>query len=64
MMESKEKCNLVGEPPACDILLVVSTCFRLTPDLYVAWELAFGASAFNIDIETEMNIIYNILMNN
>ena len=36
MMESKEKYSLVAESPACDILLVVSTCFRLTPDLYVA----------------------------
>ena len=36
MMESKEKCSLVGEPPVRDILLVVSTCFPLTPDLHVA----------------------------
>ena len=35
MMESKEKYSLVAESPACDILLVVSTCFRLTPDLHV-----------------------------
>ena len=36
MMESKEKCSLVAESPACDILLVVSTCLRLTPNLHVA----------------------------
>ena len=36
MMESKEKYSLVAESPACDILLVVSTCLRLTPDLHVA----------------------------
>ena len=36
MMESKKKCSLVAEPPVRDILLVVSTCFRLTPDLHVA----------------------------
>ena len=36
MMESKEKCSLVAKPPIRDILLVVSTCFRLTPDLHVA----------------------------
>ena len=36
MMESKKKCSLVAESPACEILLVVSTCFRLTPDLHVA----------------------------
>ena len=36
MMESKEKCSLVAEPPVRDILLVVSTCFHLTPDLHVA----------------------------
>ena len=36
MMESKEKCSLVAEPPVRDILLVVSTYFRLTPDLHVA----------------------------
>ena len=36
MMESKEKCSLVAESPACDILLFVSTCLRLTPDLHVA----------------------------
>ena len=35
MMESKKKCSLVAESPACEILLVVSTCFRLTPDLHV-----------------------------
>ena len=36
MMESKEKCSLVAEPPVRDILLVVSTRFCLTPDLHVA----------------------------
>ena len=35
MMESKEKCSLVAEPPVRDILRV-SKCFRLTPDLHVA----------------------------
>ena len=36
MTESKEKkCSLVAKPPARDILLVVSICFRLTPDLHV-----------------------------
>ena len=55
-MESKEKCNFVGEPPACDILLVVSTCFRLTPDLHVTWELPFGAYVFNRDINVRYYI--------
>ena len=36
MMESKEKCSLVAESPAYDVLLVVSTCLCLTPDLHVA----------------------------
>ena len=36
MMGSKKKCSLVAESPACEILLVVSTCFRLTLDLHVA----------------------------
>ena len=36
MTESKEKkCSLVAKPPARDTLLVVFTCFRLTPDLHV-----------------------------
>ena len=50
MMESKEKYIIVAQPPARDILLAVSTCFRLTPDLQVACELPFGASVFNRDI--------------
>ena len=36
MMESKEKCSLVAESPARDIIFVVSICFRLTPDPCVA----------------------------
>ena len=57
MMESKEKCSLVAKSPARDILLVVSICFRLTPDLYVACELPFGASVFNRDINIRYYVI-------
>ena len=46
-----------GEPLARDILLAVSTCFRLTPDLYVACELPFGASVFNRDINIRYYVI-------
>ena len=56
MMESKKKCSLVAESPACEILLVVSTCFRLTPDLHVAGEFPFGASIFNRDINVHYYI--------
>ena len=55
-MESKEKCSLVAKSPACDILLVVSTCLRLIPDLHVACELPFGASVFNRDINVRYYI--------